>query len=474
MNGKAKKSIKTRIFKTILVLIIIIFSIIAVSFNILAERYIDRSSNLKLNEIKNMAQRKGVENPFKGEFDSTNKAKGLNHFKKIVEGKEHEEKSFSDSKVMIINENYDIIAPCSGESEYYSISEYEQLAESLRNKEIDLDSDKNIKIDHEENNNTYYISVVKIDEENDYYLVAFMNITSLLKFERSVNAILICIMIFTLGITTIIAGFLSKKISRPIQKLSMFAKQIGKGNFNQCSFDFEDSELDELASVMNKAANELDKYDREQKVFFQNVSHELRTPLMSIKGYAEGIKYQMIENDEAADIILEEGNRLEELIEELLYMSKMDNITKDYVKNKRDLREVLSDCAIKERSIAVKNSIEIIYDFDDEPVIFECEEKSLYRAFINIIDNGLRYAESSVIIRCNKYKDKIIISIENDGEFIDEKDMPHIFERFYKGSKGKNGIGLSIVKSVIEMHGGKICAENCSDGYVKFNIEFKK
>lgn len=421
-----------------------------------------------------MVQRKGIENPLREEINSSNKERGLNRFKKYVESNEHEKKSFSDSKFMVIDNNYNLIAPSSNEVEYYNISEYEELAQSLMNNDIDLDTDKNIKIDGGDDDNTYYISVVKIDEENSNYLVAFMNITSLLKFERSVNMILICIMIFALGITIIIAGLLSKKISRPIQKLSMFAKQIGKGNFKQCSFDFEDSELDELASVMNKAANELDKYDKDQKVFFQNVSHELRTPLMSIKGYAEAIKYKMIEDDEAADIILEEGNRLEELIEELLYMSRMDNITKDYVKAERDLREVLSDCAIKERSIAVKNSIEIIYDFDDEPVIFECEEKSLYRAFINIIDNGLRYAQSKVIIRCKNYEDKISISIENDGEFINDKDMTHIFERFYKGSKGKNGIGLSIVKSVIEMHGGKICAENCSDGYVKFNIEFKK
>ena len=225
---------------------------------------------------------------------------------------------------------------------------------------------------------------------------------------------------------------------------------------------------------MNMTANELDKYDKDQKVFFQNVSHELRTPLMSIKGYAEAIKYKMMNDDEAADIILEEGNRLEELVEELLYISRMDNITKDSVRTKRDLREVLSDCVIKEKSIALKNSIEIIYDFDDEPVFFECEEKSLYRAFINIINNGLRYSKSKMIIRCRNNKDKIIISIENDGEFIDEKDILHIFERFYKGSKGKNGIGLSIVKSAIEMHGGSIYAENCENGYVKFLIEFPK
>ena len=375
---------------------------------------------------------------------------------------------------MVIDDNYDIKEPCLNEDNYYNIIECQNLAEVFKKRKIKLNSDKNIKIYDEENDNTYYVSVVKIDGENDYYLVAFINVTNMLNFERSVNVILICVLIFVLVITVFIVGMLSNKISRPIQQLSAFAKQIGKGNFEQCDFDFSDRELDELATVMNMTANELDKYDKNQKVFFQNVSHELRTPLMSIKGYSEAIKYKMMNDDEAADIILEEGNRLEELVEELLYISRMDNITKDSVRTKRDLREVLSDCVIKEKSIALKNSIEIIYDFDDEPVFFECEEKSLYRAFINIINNGLRYSKSKMIIRCRNNKDKIIISIENDGEFIDEKDILHIFERFYKGSKGKNGIGLSIVKSAIEMHGGSIYAENCENGYVKFLIEFPK
>lgn len=429
---------------------------------------------MKLNEIKKIAKGKDASNPLRGECDSPGREKGLNRFNKMVEGKEHEKKLLADSKVMILDNNYQRIAPGLGEDEYYNISEYKQLSELLMNIKADLNSEKNIKIEDIYNDSIYYVSSIKIDEENDFYLVAFMNITSLIHFERSVNVILICIMIFALGITIIIACLLAKRISKPIQELSMFANDIGKGNFSQCNFNFEDRELDELASVMNKAANELDKYDKDQKVFFQNVSHELRTPLMSIKGYAEAIKYKMIDENEAADIILEEGNRLEELIEELLYMSRMDNITKDYVKAERDLREVLSDCVIKERSIVVKKSIEIIYDFDDEPVMLECEEKSLYRGFINIIDNGLRYAKSKVIIRCRNNKGNIYISIENDGEFIEEKDMPHIFERFYKGKDGKNGIGLSIVKSVIEMHGGNISAENCSDGYVKFHIEFRK
>lgn len=92
----------------------------------------------------------------------------------MVEGKNHEKKGFSDSNVMIIDDDYDLKAPCSNEDDYYNIIECQDLAGLLGEHKIKLDSDENIKIHDEENDNTYYAAVVKIDKENDYYLVAFI------------------------------------------------------------------------------------------------------------------------------------------------------------------------------------------------------------------------------------------------------------------------------------------------------------
>ncbi|MCX0368978.1 sensor histidine kinase [Clostridium perfringens] len=273
-------------------------------------------------------------------------------------------------------------------------------------------------------------------------------------------------------LSIILSILLSRRIAKPIEELCGSVRKLGEGNFEICNYNFSDRELDELCKIINKTSEQLETYDKEQKIFFQNVSHELRTPLMSIKGYTEGIKYEVIDKNLATDIILEEGDRLEELIEEILYLSKIDNITNDYILEERDLREILSNCTIKQKFIASKNNIKFVYDFPKEEVLYICNEKILYRAFSNIIENSLRYALKEIKIGCKNQGYNIYVYIENDGEFIDEKDLPYIFDRFYKGKKGKHGIGLSIVKSIIYNLNGEIFAENTNFG-VRFTIILK-
>jgi signal transduction histidine kinase len=194
---------------------------------------------------------------------------------------------------------------------------------------------------------------------------------------------------------------------------------------------------------------------------------------MSIKGYAEAIKYNVIDKYSASDVILEESDRLSEMVEDLLYISKIDNITKDYILLECDIREILSNCTVKQKARAINKGIEFKYDFSEEEVLLKCDEKSISRAFLNLIENALRYANSVIIIGCNYYYNKVVIYIEDDGDGIKEEDLNHIFDRFYKGEKGRHGIGLSIVKSIINKHEGKIFAEN-SDLGAKFTIVFDK
>ncbi|CZS02230.1 TPA: HAMP domain-containing sensor histidine kinase [Clostridioides difficile] len=249
-------------------------------------------------------------------------------------------------------------------------------------------------------------------------------------------------------------------------------KKMGQGDFKRTYFDFSDKELVELSTVMNKSAEYLDKYDNEQKIFFQNASHELRTPLMSIKGYAEAIKYNVIDSKHASDIILEESDRLSDMVEDLLYISKIDNITKDFELVECDLREVLSNCGARQNVRAINKGIKFIYEFDEEMVLFECDEKNISKAFMNLIENALRYAKSEIKIVCKYNQKNIVVIIEDDGIGIKKEDLPHVFERFYKGVGGNHGIGLSIVKSIVNKHGGRIYVENGKKG-AKFTILFK-
>lgn len=476
---KKKISIKTRMLFSILGLIITIFIGIVFSFNLIVNSYIEKSSHGKIEKVRDMVRdidNKLVNQSQKNKIGSEEQNK-IQFFMKImkdVDEKEDKDGISSDANFMMINSNYDVLFPKGEHGWIERENNYTLIAEKLKNEDISLKSDDSYKLSVGKSH--YYISSVKVnnlDKYENYYVITYIDISNTLILAEKINKVLIIIMGIATILAVILVIFLSRRIAKPVEELCESVRKLGEGDFDRCDYNFSDRELDELCKIINKASEQLENYDKEQKTFFQNVSHELRTPLMSIKGYAEGIKYGVIDKASATDIILEEGDRLEELIEEILYLSKIDNITKDYILEERDLREILSNCTIKQKLIASKNNIKFLYDFSKEEVLYVCNEKSLYRAFSNIIENNLRYALKEIKIGCKNQGDSIYVYIENDGEFIDEKDLPYIFDRFYKGKKGKHGIGLSIVKSIIEKHNGNIIAENMEFG-VRFTIIFRR
>lgn len=257
------------------------------------------------------------------------------------------------------------------------------------------------------------------------------------------------------------ANLIAGSVTKPLRKLTEFAGEIGKGNFAAQKFDFTDVEFDELLAAMNQSAEKLDVYDKDQRAFFQNVSHELRTPLQSIRCYAEGVEYGLMDAQKSSITIVNETDRLSELVEDLLYISRVDSITNHMEKRENDLRDTLALCAEGQKLLAEKRGITLVYQFDENAVLFAYHEKHMYRAFSNLISNGLRYARTTVTLCCHQLDGRIAVSVIDDGKGMTPEELPHIFERFYKGWDGKHGIGLSIVKSVVELHGGEISV-NCN------------
>lgn len=473
IEGK-KLSIKFRILASIICLITVVFLAIILSFNLLVNRFIDSSANEQLIRARKSVEKiDDMPKPIKPPTDqNTEEPREISDFMRDVQEKVRLAEIESESNAMVINSNYTLLFPNRYNDFLKDITEMENLNNELKNKKFDLNAKENRRVSTKSRD--YFVSSVNIsnrEEIDEQFLIIFIDISSTITLAKRINFVLLLVMCVAEALSIIIASILSEKIAKPIKELSGFAKQIGEGNFSTRESDYLDEELSELFIVMNKSAEYLDKYDKEQKTFFQNASHELRTPLMSIKGYAEAIKYNVIEKDEASDIILEESDRLSDMVEDLLYISKVDNISKSYVMIECDLRETLSNCCIKLNARAINNKIEFIYDFDDKPVLHNCDEKYLARAFLNLIENCLRYAKKNIFIRCKYIDDYINISIEDDGEGISKEDLPHIFNRFYKGEGGKHGIGLSIVESIVIKHNGLIEASNSDIGAV-FTIKF--
>ena len=215
---------------------------------------------------------------------------------------------------------------------------------------------------------------------------------------------------------------------------------------------------------------DIEKEAERQQTFFQNASHELKTPLMAIQGYAEGIQAGVMDAGGAAEVILAESDRMTELVDELLDISKIDMGRQQLALSEMDVRELLYD-SIRAVEPAAAGGIAIVPDFPEEPVMVSCDDTRLRRAVTNILSNGVRYAHSQLRLTCRTEKRHVTIRIQDDGDGIAEADLPHIFDRFYMGKSGKSGIGLALTKEIIHLHKGTIRAYNGDTGAV-FEISF--
>ena len=211
---------------------------------------------------------------------------------------------------------------------------------------------------------------------------------------------------------------------------------------------------------------DIEKEAERQQTFFQNASHELKTPLMAIQGYAEGIQAGVMDTGSAAEVILEESDRMTELVEELLDISKIDMGRQQLALSEMDVRELLYDSIRAVEPTAVSGGIAIVPDFPEEPVVVSCDDTRLRRAVTNILSNGVRYARSQLRLACRADKRHVTIRIQDDGDGIAEEDLPHIFDRFYMGRSGKSGIGLALTKEIVHLHRGTIRAYNGETGAV--------
>lgn len=193
--------------------------------------------------------------------------------------------------------------------------------------------------------------------------------------------------------------------------------------------------------------------------FFQNSSHELKTPLMAIQGYAEGIKEGIVDSSKA-EIIIHESEKMANMIDGMLSISKIDanQLTLHFTTS--DLREILYDCLRTVEPIQQKKGITITPLFTENPVWIHCDEMQLSRVFTNVIINGIRHCNSAVVVSCKIDGKNAVVKVSDDGDGIAEEDLPHIFDRFYSGTNGNTGIGLALSKEIVNLHKGSITAHN--------------
>ena len=300
-------------------------------------------------------------------------------------------------------------------------------------------------------------------------VLMYTDITPVINLKNSMNQILLVLLAISGILSLAISILLSTRFKESIKRLSEHADIIGGGNFDEKIVGFNYIEFTNLGGSMNNMAGMLKAYESNQKQFFQNASHELRTPLMSIQGYTEGLQSGVFESSYATDIILEESHKMAELINDILYLSQLDANVNSQLNLSTTCINTLIESSIKRiKIIADKVNKQIIMDTTAD-IEIKTDIDKLERAIINILANAIRYAKSEIHINYTIKNDQLKIAIINDGSSINEKDLPHIFDRFYKGSSGNTGLGLAITKDIISRLDGTVEARNLESG-VKFTV----
>ncbi|KRF59487.1 PAS domain-containing sensor histidine kinase [Bacillus sp. Soil768D1] len=231
---------------------------------------------------------------------------------------------------------------------------------------------------------------------------------------------------------------------------------------------------------------ELKRLEQMRKDFVANVSHELRTPITSIKGFSETLLDGALKDEKTLkhflSIILKESDRLQELIQELLNLSKMEQQEFVLKTGVVDITNVLGD--IQEMLIGKLKEKEVSLEIkaSSEPVFIEGESDRIKQVFINLITNALTYTPNGgwVTVNVTENEQTVDIVVQDSGIGIEEKELPRIFERFYRIDKarsrdsGGTGIGLAIVKHIIEVHKGKIKVESTPGSGTTFTVTLNK
>ena len=285
--------------------------------------------------------------------------------------------------------------------------------------------------------------------------------------------------VILISVALVVGLWVYRSIAVPLVKLKKSTQNIKEGNldfvldvegkdeFSELCQDFE-----EMRRRLKESTEEKSLIEKENRELISNISHDLKTPITAVKGYVEGIMDGVADTPEKMDryvrTIYNKTNEMDHLINELTFYSKIDTNRIPYTFSKLNVEDYFEDCSEEVGLELETRGIELVYaNYVEKDVMVIADGEQIRRVIHNIISNAIKYMDKPkgiIQIRIKDVGDFIQIEIEDNGKGIGPKDLPYIFDRFYRtdvsrnSSKGGSGIGLSIVKKILEDHGGKVWA----------------
>ena len=287
-------------------------------------------------------------------------------------------------------------------------------------------------------------------------------------FIKDIRNMIIGISLLMIIVVISISIFISQKISKPIIVVSKMTDSLKRGGYDQ-TLEYESSivEIDNLVNSINDLSKELYNMEKLRKRLTSDISHELRTPLTSIQTHLEAMIDGIWEPTEERLIsVNEEVIRISHLVDELKNLAKYDSDKNKLNISEVDLEQLIKNIIYNNESFALEKNIKIEYNL--EKIKAHIDKEKISQVIVNLISNAIRYTNCNcerlgkIIIRLYKEENLIKISVKDNGIGIPKKSLDYIFERFYRVDKsrcrntGGTGVGLTICKSIIDLHNGNI------------------
>lgn len=276
---------------------------------------------------------------------------------------------------------------------------------------------------------------------------------------------------------TVLAFAVSGKPLKPIRIIMDAADKIAAGDYSVRIDLKRPEEFRQLGEKFNHMAEEIGSVEMLRSDFVNNFSHEFKTPIVSIRGFAKALKWDDLtpeEREEYLDIIISESDRLSELSMNVLYLSKIEKQSILTDKQKINISEQIRlVIALLDQRFTDKN-LRIV--FDSQEYFITGNEEMLRQVWINLLDNAIKFSPINGTITVTISRDELhtCIAVTNEGAAIKPEEQAHVFDKFYQADQSHstrgNGLGLSIVKKIVDLHGGMVTI--ASDVYTTFAISF--
>ncbi|MFC1857910.1 ATP-binding protein [Thermodesulfobacteriota bacterium] len=297
-------------------------------------------------------------------------------------------------------------------------------------------------------------------------------------FVGAIHRYLVWASVTAVLMAALLSFLMMRRILTPLSRMTQATQEIAAGNYGAIIAVQTKDEVGQLAAAFNQMATSLQNTERLRKQLILDVAHELRTPLTNIQGYLEGLIDGVVQpSKENYELLHEETIRLTLLVDDMLQLARADSAKTDLQLYLFGITESIRKLFASFNKSFTDKGIDVTIRGDADDKVWADPEK-ISRVLKNLLQNTLQYAPagSQVSIKVQRSSDNISVTFTNPAPEVRNEDIPFLFERFYRGEKSRSrdhggaGIGLAIVKELVEAHGGSVSAD-LADGRIRIRLE---